>query len=251
MNLYELERYIHGLLNVSRFRDYAPNGIQVEGKLEVQCIVTGVTACQALLDAAVEHHADAILVHHGYFWKNEDPVLRGMKKRRIATLLQHDLSLLAYHLPLDAHPVLGNNAQLAGLLGIQNVEVMDENELQGVGNIGSLPGPVTLEVFSAQVMSALQRQPLVIEAGAHKISRVAWCSGGAQNYIQQAQALGADVYLSGEISEHTVHTARENGIHYIAAGHHATERYGIKALGNHLAEQFALKHVFIDVNNPA
>lgn len=251
MKLYELENHINNLLNVSRFRDYAPNGLQVEGKTRVQCIVTGVTACQALLDAAVEQQADAILVHHGYFWKNEDPVLRGMKKRRIATLLRHDMSLFAYHLPLDAHPELGNNARLGHLLGIENMRVMDPVELQGVGNIGTLPEPITLEVFAAKVGSVLQRDPLVIAGGSQKVSRVAWCSGGAQGYIQEAATLGADVYLSGEISEHTVHAARENGIHYIAAGHHATERYGVKALGEHLARQFGLKHVFIDINNPA
>ncbi len=251
MNLYELETHLNKLLNVSRFCDYGPNGLQVEGKADVQRIVTGVTACQALLDAAVEQQADAVLVHHGYFWKNEEPVLRGMKKRRIATLLRHDMSLLAYHLPLDAHPELGNNARLAQLLGIGNVSVMDPLELQGVGNIGDLPEPVTLDAFAAKVAGVLQREPLVIEGGGHTVSRVAWCSGGAQGYIQQAKALGADVYLSGEISEHTVHAARENGIHYIAAGHHATERYGIQALGEYLAGEFGLEHVFIDINNPA
>lgn len=251
MNLYELESYINGLLNISRFRDYGPNGLQVEGKVEVRRIVSGVTACQALLDAAVEQQADVVLVHHGYFWKNEDPTLRGMKKRRIATLLNHDMSLLAYHLPLDAHPELGNNARLAHLLGIGNVTVMGQVELQGVGNIGDLPEPMTLDAFAARVANVLQREPLVIEGGNHQVRRVAWCSGGAQGYIQQAAALQADVYLSGEISEHTVHAARENGIHYIAAGHHATERYGVQALGEHLASEFGLEHLFIDINNPA
>jgi dinuclear metal center YbgI/SA1388 family protein len=251
MNLYELETHLNTLLNVSRFRDYGPNGLQVEGRVEVKRIVTGVTACQALLDAAVAQQADAVLVHHGYFWKNEDPVLRGMKKRRIATLLRHDMSLLAYHLPLDAHPELGNNARLARLLGIGNVSVMDQAELQGVGNIGDLPEPLSLEMFVVRVANVLQREPLVIEGGQHPVSRVAWCSGGAQGYIQQAAALGADVYLSGEISEQTVHFARENSIHYIAAGHHATERYGIQALGEYLATAFDLEHVFIDINNPA
>ena len=251
MNAFELERYLNQLLNVSKFRDYAPNGLQVEGKAEIQRIVTGVTACQALLDAAVEHRADAVLVHHGYFWKGEPPVIKGMKKQRLATLLKHDINLFGYHLPLDAHPLLGNNAQLAGLLGIQNSKVMDERELQGVGNIGDLPETVTLQAFKQRITDALQREPLVVVGGLQPVKRVAWCSGGAQHYIQQAAELGADVYVSGEISEHTVHFARENGIHYIAAGHHATERYGILALGNHLAEQFGLEHIFIDINNPA
>jgi dinuclear metal center YbgI/SA1388 family protein len=173
-----------------------------------------------------------------------------MKKQRLATLLKHDISLFGYHLPLDAHPELGNNAQLAKLLGIQTEGVMDERELQGVGNIGSLVEPLTLDVFGNHVATMLGRQPLLIAGGEHPIRRIAWCSGGAQNYIQQAFELGVDAYLSGEISEHTVHNARENGIHYIAAGHHATERYGIKALGNHLAEQFGLEHHFLDINNP-
>ena len=251
MNLYTLETYLNKLLNIGKFRDYAPNGLQVEGRAEVTRIVTGVTASQALLDAAVEYGADAVLVHHGYFWKGESPVIRGMKKQRIATLIQHDISLLGYHLPLDAHPELGNNAQLAMLLGIRNEGVMDERELQSVGNIGSVSEPVSLADFGQQVATALAREPLLIAGGDHPVKRIAWCTGGAQGYIQQAFELGADTYLSGEISEHTVHFARENGIHYIAAGHHATERYGIKALGNHLAEQFGLEHRFIDINNPA
>ncbi len=251
MNLYTLETYLNTLLNVSKFRDYAPNGLQVEGKAEVRRIVTGVTASQALLDAALEYEADAVLVHHGYFWKGEAPVIRGMKKQRLATLLKHDMSLLGYHLPLDAHPLLGNNAQLATLLGIQTEGVMDERELQGVGNVGALAEPLSLAAFGQQVATALAREPLLIAGGEHPVQRIAWCSGGAQGYIQQAFELGADTYLSGEISEHTVHFARENSIHYIAAGHHATERYGVKALGNHLAEQFGLKCHFVDINNPA
>lgn len=250
MNLYALEDHLNKLLNVSKFRDYAPNGLQIEGKAEVHTIVTGVTACQALLDAAIELQADAVLVHHGYFWKNESPVLRGMKKQRIATLLRHDISLFGYHLPLDAHPELGNNAQLAKLLNISVEGVLDERELQGVGNIGSLAASTTLSTFVQQLAQQLGREPLVIAGGDHPIKRIAWCSGGAQNYIHQAHTLGADAYISGEISENTVHFARENGIHYIAAGHHASERYGIKALGEYLANTFALTHHFVDINNP-
>ena len=251
MNASELECYLNKLLNVGKFRDYAPNGLQVEGKSEIRRIVTGVTACQALLDAAVAHQADAVLVHHGYFWKGESPVVKGMKRQRLATLLQHDINLFGYHLPLDAHPTLGNNAQLGALLGIQNSVVMDERELQGVGNWGEFPEVLSLQALTTRVASALGREPLMIAGGDHPIQRIAWCSGGAQGYIQQAFELGADVYLSGEISEQTVHFARENGIHYCAAGHHATERYGILALGNHLAEQFGLEHIFVDINNPA
>lgn len=250
MNLYELESHLNQLLNIGRFRDYGPNGLQVEGRAEVNRIMTGVTASQELLDAAVELNADAVLVHHGYFWKNESPVIRGMKKRRIATLLKHDISLFGYHLPLDAHPELGNNAQLANLLGIEIEGVMDERELQGVGNIGSLSVPQSLETFGQHVEHVLGRKPLLISGGNQLIRRIAWCTGGAQGYIQQAFELGADAYLSGEVSEHTVHNARENGIHYIAAGHHATERYGIKALGEYLADRFGFEHNFLDLNNP-
>lgn len=251
MNLYALEAHINALLNVGKFRDYAPNGLQVEGRAEVTRIVTGVTASQALLDAALEYEADAILVHHGYFWKGESPVIRGMKKRRIATLLQHDISLLGYHLPLDAHATLGNNAQLAAQLGICIEGVMDERELQGVGNVGSLAEAMSLDTFGQHVAAMLGREPLLIAAGEHPIRRIAWCTGGGQGHIQQAFESGADAYLSGEISEHTVHFARENGIHYLAAGHHATERYGIQALGNHVAAQCGLEHYFLDINNPA
>ena len=250
MNLYALETHLNTLLNVGTFRDYAPNGLQVEGRADVKRIVTGVTASQELLDAAVEYQADAVLVHHGYFWKSESPVIRGMKKRRLATLLKHDISLLSYHLPLDAHPILGNNAQLAAHLGIRTEGVMDEGELQGVGNVGSLAEAVSLDAFGQHVAAVLGREPLLIAGGEHPIRRIAWCSGGAQGYIQQAFELGVDAYLSGEISENTVHFARENGIHYIAAGHHATERYGIQALGEHLAATWGLEHCFIDINNP-
>ena len=251
MNLYELERYLEDLLGVSKFKDYCPNGIQVEGKAEINTIVSGVTASQALLDRAVSLKADAVLVHHGYFWRGESPLVRGMKKKRLATLLQHDMSLLAYHLPLDAHPELGNNVQLARCLGIKVEGTMDERELQGVGNVGVLTEPMTLTEFALFIASALQREPTVVSGGSHLIKRIAWCTGGAQSYIDRAVELGVDAYLSGEISEQTTHSAREGGIHYIAAGHHATECYGVQALGEHLAERFGVKHLFLDLDNPA
>jgi dinuclear metal center YbgI/SA1388 family protein len=251
VDLYELERYTNDLLDITRFRDYAPNGLQVEGRSAINTLVTGVTASQRLLDAAVAAGADAVLVHHGYFWKNENPVIRGMKKQRIMTLLKHDISLFGYHLPLDAHPELGNNARLGQLLGISSSEVMDERELQGVGNIGLLAQPVSLYDFGQRVAAVLQREPLLVAGGEHLIQRIAWCTGGAQGYIDKAHELGADAYLSGEISENTTHSARENGLHYIAAGHHATERYGVQALGEHLAARFGLLHRHIDVDNPA
>lgn len=251
VSLSELERYLEELLQVNRFRDYAPNGVQVEGKAEIRTLVSGVTASQQLLDQAVEVGADAVLVHHGYFWKNESPVLRGMKKRRIKTLLANDISLLGYHLPLDAHPELGNNAQLAQRLGIVAEGVMDERELQGVGNVGVLDEAMSLADFGARVAEALQREPILVSGGDQLIRRIAWCTGGAQGYMDKACELGVDAYLSGEISENTTHSARENGVHYIAAGHHATERYGAKALGEHLAQQFGLQHFYYDMDNPA
>lgn len=250
MDLFELEQYLNQLLEVHKFRDYCPNGLQVEGKREIKHIVTGVTACQALIDRALELEADAILVHHGYFWKNEPAPIRGMKKNRIASLVKNDLSLLAYHLPLDAHTELGNNAQLAKRLGIEMTGVMDERELQGVGNVGVLTEPCSLSEFGQRVAKALSREPLLIEGGGQTVCKIAWCTGGAQGYIDKAHQLGVDAYLSGEVSENTTHSARENGIHYIAAGHHATERYGVMALGEHLAERFNIQQTFVDIVNP-
>ncbi|MFI0399730.1 MAG: Nif3-like dinuclear metal center hexameric protein [Thiolinea sp.] len=244
----ELEQYLNGLLNVSKFKDYAPNGLQVEGRQEIHKIVTGVTACQALLEVAVEQGADAILVHHGYFWRGDNPVVRGMHQRRLATLLKNELNLFAYHLPLDAHPELGNNVQLAKRLGLTVESVLNE---QGVGNIGSLAEPMSLVDFGEKLEQILKRKPLLVSGGTHKIQRIAWCTGGAQGYIQEALAFGVDAYLSGEISEHTTHSARENNLHYIAAGHHATERYGVQALGEHLAAQFAVECRFVEIDNPA
>lgn len=244
----ELERYLNTLLNASQFKDYAPNGLQVEGRKQIRKLVTGVTACQALLEAAVEQGADAVLVHHGYFWRGDSPVVRGMHHRRLATLLKNDLNLFAYHLPLDAHPELGNNAQLAQRLGLKIEGVLNE---QGVGNIGTLPTALSLQAFGANLEQVLKRKPLLVSGGEHLIQRIAWCTGGAQGYIQDALAFGVDAYLSGEISEHTTHSARENNLHYIAAGHHATERYGVQALGEHLADELGLECRFVEIDNPA
>ena len=247
MQLSELNDYIGRLLDVSRFRDYCPNGLQVEGRAEIKRIATGVTATQRLLEAATAWGADAILVHHGYFWRNEDATVTGIKKRRIAHLLRHDMSLLAYHLPLDAHAELGNNAHLAQLLGWLPQGRFGE---QDIGWFGELHLPQTLKQFAENIAQALQRAPQVIGNGEKKISRIAWCSGAAQNYFEQAVALGVDAYLTGEISEQNVHVAQETGVAFIAAGHHATERYGVKALGEHLAQQFDIEHRFFDMDNP-
>lgn len=232
-------------LQPENFQDYAPNGLQVEGRETVSVIVSGVTASQALIDAAVEHSADMILVHHGYFWKGEDQTIRGMKKNRIKQLLDNDINLVAYHLPLDDHPEYGNNRQLADILGIQNPRPMG-----GLVWQGELPESMTSEKLGLHLARALHRQPLHVGSGPEHIRAVAWCTGAAQGFINVAIEAGLDAYISGEISEPTTHTARESGIHYFAAGHHATERYGVQALGEALAQTFGVKHQFIDCDNP-
>jgi dinuclear metal center YbgI/SA1388 family protein len=247
MQLSELNDYIGRLLEISRFRDYSPNGVQVEGRAEIRRIATGVTASQRLLQAATAWGADAIIVHHGYFWRNEDATVTGIRKRRISHLLQHDVSLLAYHLPLDAHAELGNNAQLALRLRLLPQGRFGE---QDIAWHGELRLPQTLGQFAGNISDALQRTPLVIGEKAHMLCRIAWCSGGAQSYFEQAVALGVDAFLTGEISEQNVHVAEETGIAFIAAGHHATERYGVQALGAHLAQRFNIEHRFFDMDNP-
>jgi dinuclear metal center YbgI/SA1388 family protein len=247
MLLNELRDYSASLLQTAQFKDYSPNGIQVEGRTEVLRIATAVTASQAVLDAAIDWGADAIIVHHGYFWRNEDACIVGIKKRRIAQLLKHDVSLLAYHLPLDAHEVLGNNAQLGMALGLIEQGRFSE---QNIACLGELDQPVTLNQFAVKVGEVLQRIPQVIGNGDSLMRKVAWCSGGAQGYFEAAIARGVDVFLTGEISEQNYHLANETGVAFIAAGHHATERLGVQALGGHLAQQFGLEHRFFDQPNP-
>jgi len=246
----ELVDYTDRLLDISQFDDYCPNGLQVEGRAQVRTLVSGVTASGALLEAAAAAGADAVLVHHGYFWKGEDPRVRGMKHRRLHTLLTNGISLLAYHLPLDAHPVLGNNARLAELLGFAVHGQMAQAGRVKIGLMGELDTPLTGDELAAHIARRLGREPLHVGGHAARIKRIGWCTGAAQRYIDEAAALGLDAYLSGEISEQTVHEARECGVHYYAAGHHATERYGVKALGEHLAQHFGLDHRFIDIDNP-
>lgn len=241
----EADRY----LGSAKIQDYCPNGLQVEGRPQVMRIVSGVTASQALLDAAMEARADLVLVHHGYFWKGENPCVVGMKQRRLKTLLKHDISLLAYHLPLDLHAEVGNNVQLARQLDITVEGPLDPADHRVIGLIGSLPEPMHPRDFARRVQEVLGREPLLIE-GSEKIRRVGWCTGGGQGYIDRAIAAGVDLFISGEASEQTFHSARENDISFIAAGHHATERYGVQALGDYLARRFALEHVFIDCPNP-
>ena len=247
MNNVELEDIVNQQLNSAAFSDYAPNGLQVEGRDEVKKIVTGVTACQALLDEAVRLQADAVMVHHGYFWKNEAPAIKGMKRRRLRTLLANDINLYGWHLPLDAHPQLGNNAQLAQALGIRV-----EGEVQPLVPWGELTEQLTGEQLAARIASVLGRQPLHCGDNAPRhIRRIAWCSGGGQGFIDSAAAFGVDAFITGEVSEQTIHSARENGLHFFAAGHHATERGGIRALGEWLAAHYPLDVTFIDIDNPA
>jgi dinuclear metal center YbgI/SA1388 family protein len=242
--------YCNTLLAADAFNDYCPNGLQVEGAQQVQRIVTGVTASQDLLDAAVAAQADLLLVHHGYFWKGESAAIVGIKQRRLKTLLSNDLNLLAYHLPLDVHAEVGNNVQLAKLLGWQITGPLEVGNPRSVGLEGELPEAQTGEQLVQALAAALGREPLFIAGHQRPVKRIAWCTGAAQGYIDKAIALGVDAFVTGEVSEPTVHAARENGIHFYAAGHHATERYGVQALGEHLAQKFGVEHRFIDMDNP-
>lgn len=233
------------------FRDYCPNGLQVEGRDRVRTVVTGVTASQRLLEQAIETGADMVLVHHGYFWKGEDPCIRGMKQRRIELLLNNNVSLVAYHLPLDAHRGMGNNACLARAIGASDAAPVSDDPCELMWT-GTLDDPLTPEELASRLEARLNRAPLpIIEGGPEAIRRIGWCSGGAQGMIDRAAALGVDAYLSGEISEPTVHSAREQGLHYFAAGHHATERDGVQALGAALGEAFDIEHRFIEDPSPA
>jgi dinuclear metal center YbgI/SA1388 family protein len=247
MLLEELRDYNASLLQTGLFKDYCPNGLQVEGRAEVRRIATGVTASKQVLDDATAWGADAILVHHGYFWRNEEATITGIKKRRIEKLLSNDVSLLAYHLPLDAHAELGNNAQLGKLLGLN---VQGKFGDQDIAWLGELERPQPLAQFSQQIEHDLQRTPQIIGNSTKVIRKVAWCSGGAQGYFEAAIAQGVDAYITGEVSEQNYHLSCETGVAFISAGHHATERLGIQALGAHLAGKFGLEHQFFDQDNP-
>ncbi|MFP4154461.1 MAG: Nif3-like dinuclear metal center hexameric protein [Halothiobacillaceae bacterium] len=237
------------LLEPQLYQDYCPNGLQVAGRRQIRRVVTGVTACEALIDAAIEREADALLVHHGYFWKNEDPRIVGIKERRLRKLLVHGINLIAYHLPLDGHAEVGNNAQLCLRLGIENTGRFGPQSIAFQGRLGEA---MTAERFAQRVATVLERPPLMVGEPDRLIETVGICSGGAQGYVDDAAELGLDLYLSGEISEQTTHSARENGLVYLAAGHHATERFGVQALGERLAADFdELMVEFVEIANPA
>lgn len=244
----QLEHYTNDLLGVERFKDYGPNGLQVEGREGIRRLVTGVTASLAFIEAAAAAGADAVLVHHGLFWRGQDGRLTGWLKRRVATLMHHDINLFAYHLPLDAHEPLGNNAQLGRVLGLQATGRFGDQDL---GCIGVPAQAQTLSDFAQSVGIELGRPPLVVPGDGRLLRTVAWCTGGAQGYFEAAIQAGADAFLTGEISEPQAHLARETGVSFLACGHHATERFGAPALGAHLAERFGLEHQFIDLPNPA
>ena len=244
----ELEVYLATLLAVDTFRDYGPNGLQVEGRAEVRTLVSGVTASLALIDAAVERGADAILVHHGLFWRGHDGRLTGWLRERVARLITNDINLLAYHLPLDAHAEWGNNVQLGRELGLQADGRFGEQQLGFIGPAGAL---ADVDRLAATAAGRLGRAPVLVPGDGRPLSRIAWCTGGAQGYFEAAIAAGADVFITGEISEPQAHYARETGVAYIACGHHASERYGAPALAAHVAQRFGIEHQFIDIENPA
>ena len=252
VSLSALVAHCEDLLDAAAFSDYCPNGLQVDPGPDphrpVRRLVTGVTASQGMIDAAADAGADVLLVHHGFFWKGEDPRIVGVKSRRIAALLRAGIALVAYHLPLDAHPEVGNNRQLARVLGIAAPRPLDTP-----GSLlwrGQLPVPLVGKALAEALGVALGREPLHIPVLERPIHTIAWCTGAAQGQIEQAAAAGVDAYLSGEVSEQTTHLARELGLDYFGAGHHATERYGVQALGAHLARTFGIDHRFIDLPNP-
>ncbi len=245
----DLVRWCDQTLSATSFKDYCPNGLQIEGQPVIKRLVTGVTASQALIEAAIEHQADAILVHHGYFWKGEAQPLTGIKGRRIKRLMQHDMSLIAYHLPLDAHPTYGNNRMLADLLGFEMTGGLDPSEARPICNVGHCT-PRTVPEMLSLLENKLGRPAQHLAGGGNIIQKVGWCTGGAPDFIHQAAAQGCDAYISGEVSERTFHDAAELGIHYFACGHHATERGGVKRLGEEIASQFGISVVFINLFNP-
>ncbi len=241
---------LYSLLRPDDYRDYCPNGLQIEGRPVINKLVTGVTASQAFIEAAIIEKADAILVHHGYFWQGEKAEITGIKKQRIKALLENEISLLAYHLPLDAHQKFGNNVQLGSLLDFKITDELYPKHKSKVGVIGELMKPGSPAELIKQLQAKLDREPFHVPGKAEVINTIAWCTGSAQHSIERAHEAGVDAYLSGEISEQTVHFAREAGIHFFAAGHHATERYGVQALGKYLAEKYSIEHVFVDIDNP-
>ena len=248
--LQDIIQWCDQTLKSTEFKDYAPNGLQIEGKTEVHKILAAVTASQDAIDAAIRENADLLLVHHGYFWKGEAYPITGMRGKRIKSLIQHDISLLAYHLPLDSHPSLGNNAAIADLLELERIETLDPSERHPIGNIGYLNQPMPVEEFKKFVSEKLKFDAIHLPADKNMIEKVGFCTGGAQDFIVKAAEQGCDAYISGEVSERTFYEAKELDVHYFACGHHATERYGVQRLGQAISEQFDIEYVYFELNNP-
>ena len=247
MELNLLVTELANFLQVGKFQDYCPNGLQVEGRPQVRRIVSGVTASQALIEAAIAADADAILVHHGYFWRGEAAEVTGLKRNRLKRLLTHDLSLLAYHLPLDAHAEIGNNVQLGHVFEWPITRYLDDKNMLPMAE---LPQAMALAQLGEHVSASLGREAQLLGDPQKRVRTVAWCTGAAQSYIQQAVNAGVDVFISGEVSEQTWHTVCETETAYISAGHHATERYGVQALGQWIAEKYGIEHIYIELDNP-
>ena len=248
--LQDIIQWCDQTLKSTEFKDYAPNGLQIEGKTEVRKILAAVTASQDAIDAAIRENADLLLVHHGYFWKGEAYPITGMRGKRIKSLIQDDISLLAYHLPLDSHPSLGNNAAIADLLKLERIEALDPSERHPIGNIGYLNQPMPVEDFKKFVSETLKFDVTHLPADKTMIEKVGFCTGGAQDFIVKAAEQGCDAYISGEVSERTFYEAKELDVHYFACGHHATERYGVQRLGQAISEQFDIEYVYFELNNP-
>ena len=248
--LNEIIQWCDHTLKSHEFKDYAPNGLQIEGEAEVNKILCAVTASQDAIEAAIEQGANLLLVHHGYFWKGERYPITGMRGKRIKRLIQHDISLLAYHLPLDSHPTLGNNASIADLLELENIEALDPSERHPIGNIGYLKQPMSATDFKHYVSTRLKFDVTHLAAEKASIQKIGYCTGGAQDFIVKAAEQNCDAYISGEVSERTFYEAKELNVHYYACGHHATERFGVQRLGKAISEQFNIEYSYFELNNP-
>lgn len=248
--LQEILQWCNDTLKTPEFKDYAPNGLQIEGKAEVKKILCAVTASQDAIDAAIAQQADLLLVHHGYFWKGEPYPITGMRGKRIKALIQNDISLVAYHLPLDSHPTLGNNAAIADILELEIFEALDASERHPIGNIGYLKQALSPEAFKQLLTERLGFDTIHLPANKASIQKVGFCTGAAQDFISKAAEQNCDAYISGEVSERTYYEAKELDVHYYACGHHATERYGVQRLGKAISEQFNLEYSYFELNNP-
>ncbi len=248
--LNDIIQWCNQTLKSHEFKDYAPNGLQIEGKSEVNKILCAVTASQGAIDAAIAQGADMLLVHHGYFWKGEAYPITGMRGKRIKSIIKNDLSLVGYHLPLDSHPTLGNNAAIADLLALERIEALDPSERNPIGNIGFLQQPMTPQAFKAFVSEQLHFDAIHLPADKASVQKIGYCTGGAQDFIGKAAEQNCDAYISGEVSERTFYEAKELNVHYYACGHHATERYGVQRLAKAISEQFNIEYSYFELNNP-